>query len=696
MSVQGPASARAARRRRHGRAALALLGLVLSFGVTIQAADGVAATAATGATYYLSAGGDDAADGRSPTSAWRSLDRASRQQLLPGDRVLLQGGAIFPGMLYLDATDAGSAASPVTISSYGTGRATIQASGTAGVQIYNTAGVTVSDLDVKGDGVSYRTKGGISFYNDLDGNRKLAGVSIAGVDVSGFRNGVEVGGGRGASGFSQVRVSDVRAHHNMEAGLITYGPAFDANLPTYAHSDVTVVGVQAFSNPGDPTNLTRNTGSGIILGSVAGGGIARSTAYDNGAACLAPEGPVGIWTYDSREVVIEHNVSYRNRTGGQADGGGFDLDQNVAASTLQHNLSYENDGPGYLIYTAQASTAHRDNTVRFNISRDDARKITWHGGITVSGRVTNTQIYDNTVVMAAASTARPPALRLDAGLSGVGVRNNILRTEGGGPIVVSPVALDPQAVTLQGNNYSSSDGVFRLMWGSHYAGLESWRVGSGAETLNGVATGSFTDPQLLDPRVPSSVTSPLVTADGLRLSETSPLRARGLDLRTSFGIDLGPRDHFGTSLSAQATRFDVGAHQPSAVTAATQQPTPAPVAESPPPATDPSAPAIEAAVVGASTVLEAGRLRQQTIMGSSGVSTVRRVVGAGALRVMVTAGPGTTLTATVRSATGQVLQASTGSGSVDMVLDVSASTYEIQVAAAPGVPFGLSLETAAP
>jgi len=70
-------------------------------------------------TFYVSPDGDDGARGTSPGSAWRSLDRASTAVLVPGDRLLLQGGARFTGRLSLDRLDAGNPALPVVVGSYG-------------------------------------------------------------------------------------------------------------------------------------------------------------------------------------------------------------------------------------------------------------------------------------------------------------------------------------------------------------------------------------------------------------------------------------------------------------------------------------------------------------------------------------------------------------------------------------------------
>src|SRR4051812_14635155 len=47
------------------------------------------------ATYYVSPSGNNAATGRSPAAAWRSIDRVNGKDLMPGDRVLFQAGHPF-------------------------------------------------------------------------------------------------------------------------------------------------------------------------------------------------------------------------------------------------------------------------------------------------------------------------------------------------------------------------------------------------------------------------------------------------------------------------------------------------------------------------------------------------------------------------------------------------------------------------
>lgn len=509
-------------------------------------------------TFYVSPDGDDDHDGLSEATAWRTLGKADQVPFRPGDRLRLKGGARFSGGLTIGAGDAGSAPKPVVIDSYGTGRATIASRGSAGIAVYNTAGVEIRNLAIVGNAKAQGSADGISFFNDLPGGKRLNHVRITGVDVSRFQNGIRLGAGPESSGFGDIRISDSAVHHNQDAGLVTYGPQFKAKDPRYAHEKLTITRIRAYSNPGDPTADDRNTGSGIVLGSVRGSTVQQSLSYDNGAksSALAKEGPEGIWTYDSTRVIIQNNKAYRNRTGSRVDGGGFGLDNNVSSSVLQYNLSYGNDGAGFLVYSGEPSNAHKDNVVRFNYSWDDARKLSWYGGIVAFGDLLrNLEIYHNTVILRSSGADRPPALRLRNGMSDVAVRNNIFVTNGA-PVVDSDTNYTQGLVRLQGNDYFST-GDWKVQWGrSRYSGLDAWRKRAGQELLGTVPTGSSADPCLagaVAPVTDAAGATPLVSQCADQLDGAVTLQ--------SVGVNPGRVDYFGARLS---TAPSAGAAQPRA------------------------------------------------------------------------------------------------------------------------------------
>ncbi len=80
----------------------------------------LAANAAVATDYYVDATkGSDSADGKSPATAWKTLDRVNdADELVPGDVVRFKSGEVFRGGLKPHSGDPGA---PITYTSYGEG-----------------------------------------------------------------------------------------------------------------------------------------------------------------------------------------------------------------------------------------------------------------------------------------------------------------------------------------------------------------------------------------------------------------------------------------------------------------------------------------------------------------------------------------------------------------------------------------------
>jgi len=536
---------------------------------------------------YVSPSGDDANAGTSIAQAWETLDRVVLHAYEPGafgpgTCVFFEGRNVFPvgptGGLFLDDARAGDAQVPVVISSFGDGRATLDVGDGDGIFVYNTAGVEIRDINVTGTGyvagppVSGNQGTGVFFYTDTAGGVSFEGVTIQNVDVSGFVNGIMIGG-ENRSGFSSVLVEDVRVFDNADAGFQTFGDASVADTD-YAHSDVTVRRVESFDNLGLP-GKGNNSGNGIIFGDVDGGVIEYSIAHGNGALNDHPGGgPIGIWAYESNDVVIQYNVSFNNDTG-TIDGGGFDLDGGVTNSTMQYNYSFNNAGAGYLVFQYEGARPLENNVVRYNISHNDGRKGGQYGGIVLGSLDTpalNTEIYGNSIYLSPNSSGlTPAAIRVWDGTDGAFFYNNSVHVAEGLPLVSVETNTTTEFV---GNNYFSehSEALF-LVGGSNFsdadatsfASIEAWRDATGAEIWDGSATGSQSTPGYAgDPS--ASIGDPEVFA----ITADSALNGRGIDL-LELGLDPGPRDFFGVDVP-RAGLFSIGA---------SQGPPPAAIVESP-------------------------------------------------------------------------------------------------------------------
>ena len=451
----------------------------------------------------------------------------------------------------------------MVIGSYGLGRATLRAgAGATDILAYNAAGIELRDLDVQGPGWAQTDGAAVSFYTDLPAARRLAHVRVERLDCSGFYRGVVIGAWHPTyTGFDQVVLESLRVSRNA-TGILVYGyaPPVAVAAAPYSNRDVTIRGCQVFDNDGDP-QATAGTGDGILVGEVDGALIEYCVASGNGKN---GGGPIGIWTWDSNNVVIQHNISHGNKTGGPRDGGGFDLDGGVSNSVLQYNYSYDNAGAGFMLAQNATARPFADNTVRYNVSQNDARRnsaaIQIWAQDGAMAPMSNSQIYGNTVFVAPSRSIVPPALQIENGdVRATRVHNNIFVTTGGAPLVRVKAGVGSR---FEGNAYHASGAGFRVEWfGQSFSSLATWRA-VGQEMLTGSPVGFEGDPRLAAPGQEQPLQAPtaLATLDEYRLLPDSPLREAGLDLAANYEIDPGARDFYGASIPA-GSFYDVGAHE---------------------------------------------------------------------------------------------------------------------------------------
>lgn len=489
--------------------------------------------------FYVSSTGNDRNSGTSPSLAWATLDKVSNYSFNAGSTILFEGGKTFSGNLKFYTDDKGTASNPITVSSYGTGQATIQGSSSSdGITIYNVAGLNLTNLKIVGPGALSSTKAAVNAYADLPNNTKLSHLYFDNVEVSNYYWGILIGGWNGTSGFDDVKITDAKAHDNGRGGIATYGK------DKYTHSNIYVGRSQTYNNLGDPLLKGNNpSGAGIILGNVSQGIVENSVSYNNGINCKASACGVGIYTYDSEKITIQNNESYGNRTGSKVDGGGIDLDIAVTNSVMQYNYTHDNDGPG--IYVWAASGPWNNNVIRYNISQNDSRKNNWGGMLLGGDFIDGLQVYHNTVYVSSNTSGSSPAVNVYSASKNVSIRNNIFVTTGG--LKVVKVNNMGSNLVFQGNDYWSSGSKLVIYWlGTSYTSFANWRSATNQEKNSTANTGFTVDPGLQNPGGGTTIGfgNPLSSLQAYKLKADSPLLNKGLDLQSTSNTNIGNRDFY--------------------------------------------------------------------------------------------------------------------------------------------------------
>jgi hypothetical protein len=511
-----------------------------------------------------------------PAPRRRTIDRVNQQSFLPGDLIQFQGGASFRGNLNFGPPNEGigSPNAPITITSYGTGTATILAGAGTGISIQDVQGIHIANLNITGSGLNTNVGYGILIFNDLPAT-PLSNYNIQNVDITGFGSNSGFGNGWGIwiagvpSMIDNLSITDSKVHANGNGGIMID-----------VASNIHISHVSMYDNSGI-ANTAFGTGFGMFLGTITGATVERCDAYNNGWLPTSNGFGGGIGGIGCDHLILQYNESYANRSPKRmhGDGDGFFLDS-TTNSIAQYNYSHDNDGAGFLFGPIDVpNSTFANNVIRYNISQNDSRRNSM-AAILVEGNPGNafgSEIYNNTIFMKPPVTGTTVGLLLFDNDTAVDVRNNIVQTTGGVPALVNP-GPGPTAV-FQGNGYWAGGSAFQILWGTTpYDSLVDWRNATSQEKLNGAAVGLEADPQLSNPGGGGTIGNPdlLANLTPYELKPTSPMLTAGLNLSALFGIDPGTHDLYGNviphgngSIGADEPLTFIVAGFPSTVTAGT-------------------------------------------------------------------------------------------------------------------------------
>ena len=351
-----------------------------------------------GVSYYVDAtGGNDASSGRTPESAWKTLERVNRVEAFqPGDRILFKAGGAWTGQLRPRGSGAGGR--PVTIDRYGEGgKPRIDAGPDTGDALYllNQSFWEVNNLELTSQNPAQpndRTRRGVYVeargrfvehvhlkqlvIHDVRGLLAVGDNYNRGKDSAGI--GFEVTDVTGGARFHDLLVEGSDLYAIDSTGIFTKGagsvyprsPGWDAiKFTEVVLRDNTI------------HDIAKNA---IIVRHLDGGLVERNRVWDT--AFRARSGNQ-IFTRTCYGTVVQFNEGSLNRATEDMDGSAFDADLESPATVWQYNYSHDNK---FGLITLCTVARDEDIVVRYNISRNDQGRL-----VNINYNFSGVHIYNN-------------------------------------------------------------------------------------------------------------------------------------------------------------------------------------------------------------------------------------------------------------------------------------------------------------
>ena len=426
------------------------------------------------ATYYVSASsGDDTNDGLSEATALQTLGRVNALALLPGDEVLFKSGDLWQGMLWPKGS--GTAAQPIRIGAYGIGaKPVIDGDGyQASLLLFNDDHYELQSLELTNQASHLDTNSQPKAEVGFSGAENEEGT---GADV---RYGLKVvASTRSLSGYriANLDIHDIYPSPSNAANAHKgYGIKFESQSDLGAGTIYTVSNVEM-----DGLDIQRTGHYGAWIRPLGLSGVdehkhqhftLRNSTFLNtgGAGFVAVKAQhvlveyntfdgtgssvdsrmwkrgSGLWPFDSKDVLIQHNVMRHAR--GPLDSYGVHIDYNNEDVLVQYNYSYDNEGGFAQILGANLSCGYR-----YNISVGDGSRVEGVNGALQNGRLFNVSdfcnvnagcasagnfLYNNTVFV---PSGIQPEIVFQAGSGETLFQNNLIAAQSGGDPVQTEVA----------------------------------------------------------------------------------------------------------------------------------------------------------------------------------------------------------------------------------------------------------------
>lgn len=398
-----------------------------------------------GIKYYVDASeGNDANDGMSEDTAWKTIDKVNSVVFQPGDQILFKAGEEWTGALKPQGSGVDGA--PIIIASYGEGKKPLLKPG---------EDWTISHMNIANKVVrSPIVNNVITFYNqqywevrDLElwdptyeensnTNVYRRGINISAQDegdlyyfkfnnltIHGFRGPIS-NEGKSSGGIIMTVTTDLYDTSKRVPTAVHDISITNCEMYNLGRSGVNFIspwttregekwneykpfgynGVGAWK-PYENFRLSNNTiynidGDGAIIDGCKDAVVEHNTVYRAVYNCWFG---VGLFNWNSDNVVFEYNEVYESSPAdallGAGDGQGIEIDALNQNTLVQYNYLHNNAG-GVFMWCSTEDLRAFDGIYRYNISQSDGAKhgvIDWRPGHEGSMAYNNTIYLDDSV-----------------------------------------------------------------------------------------------------------------------------------------------------------------------------------------------------------------------------------------------------------------------------------------------------------
>jgi hypothetical protein len=479
----------------------------------------------SGPGYYVdSSAGDDAKDGKSPATAWKSLTKVNAITLKAGDNLCFRAGGSWTGQL--KPLGSGSAASPIVIDQYGTGakpRFAAGASDKETVSLVNQSYIELNNLEVtnqksalgdyRGILVLGRDAGTLNhitirncFVHDVTGEVNWIGGDVAdnatgvtfetGWDASKRTGGIVFEVASSAAQPVKTKFNEVVVENNVVKDCSFGGIIFkqlDATVHWGIRSSASDTTFTPHTNVVVRNNYINQHNTAYGCNAVYMTGVQNGTIENN---VVAEAGTSGIELYYTDSVTIQHNETYGTiKKAGGADSNGIDTDKATTKSIIQYNYIHDN-GDGILL----CQFSFGDSIVRYNILQNNSRyQLYLHSDSRAVNATYNNTFYNdkyNASIAYGYGDSLAGAYVLTNNIF-VSTKTNAVLTTGGGikyqnnlyfGASVTAAAGDTHPISADPKLTNPGKGTNGSEAGPAFASLTGYQLGSGSGALNAGAT----------------------------------------------------------------------------------------------------------------------------------------------------------------------------------------------------------------